>query len=661
MAQTQNWLWANNAGGESGDEARSIAVDSFGNSYVTGYFHFTATFGTITLIAQDPTEIFIAKLDNNGNWLWANKVEGNASNQGWGVAVDDSSNVYVSGYFANTATFGTTTLTSYGGDDDIFVAKLDNNGNWIWAKNAGGTGSDECFDLAVDANANVYITGYFTGTAIFGAESLTCSGSEDVFISKLNSSGDWLWTKKTGGTSFDSGYSLTVDSNANVYLTGWFANTATFGTTTLFGSGSFITKLNSGGDWLWATSAEGANYGVRCYSIAVDSNANVYLTGYFQGTAVFGSTSLTSNGNDDLFVAKLNNSGEWLWAKKAGGTGFDIGRAIDVDSSANIYLAGQTQGSLFFDTTELQGNFIVKFDNNGNYLWSTDIGNIWGINALALNGTQIYFAGAMYDYCDLGSIHLTSHGGVDILVASIDSGAYLSNIDTNINFEAIYVNDISEYQSITISNVGGANLIISSIHFVDEQLHFEYQLPEGEIMILPGEQDSILIRFTPQTVGTLIDTLFIESNAVNLPILKIRLMGTGMYVPPEIPQNLVITPNGLDMNISWQPVTQDIHGNPITPDYYFIYFNGLSDINAPYYFLGLSFGTTFIHPYVTLGAEYMFYRVKAIKLYRNGRFEGSGSGDIEELLKQRLKVGMTEKEVEGVLRDSYDSNIGGVK
>ncbi|MCK9334752.1 MAG: SBBP repeat-containing protein, partial [Candidatus Cloacimonetes bacterium] len=160
FAQTEDWLWAKQVGGTSNDEGRSIATDSNGNSYVTGSFEGIAVFGSTTLTSSGNTDIFIAKLGCNGNWLWATKAGGPGSDIGYGIAVDGNGNSYVTGCFRDNASFGSTTINS-SGNTDIFVAKIDSNGNWLWAQKAGGSSSDYGYGIAVDSSGNSYVTGYF--------------------------------------------------------------------------------------------------------------------------------------------------------------------------------------------------------------------------------------------------------------------------------------------------------------------------------------------------------------------------------------------------------------------------------------------------------------------------------------------------------------------
>ncbi len=136
-------------------------------------------------------------MDSNGNWLWAKQAGGTSEEWGIGVAVDSNGNSYVTGFYQESATFGTITLTSSGGND-IFVAKLDSNGNWLWAKQAGGTSYDEGVSIAVDTNGNSYVTGDFSGSATFGTTTLTSSGEGDIFVAKMDISGNWLWAQQAG-------------------------------------------------------------------------------------------------------------------------------------------------------------------------------------------------------------------------------------------------------------------------------------------------------------------------------------------------------------------------------------------------------------------------------------------------------------------------------
>jgi len=384
-AQTEEWLWARNAGGISADYGRSIAVDGSGNSYVTGYFAGTATFGSTSLTSSGGEDIYIAKLDANANFLWAKKAGGTNGDKGLSIAVDGSGNSYVTGYFQDTATFGSTSLTS-SGLSDLFITKLDSNGNFLWAKRAGGTSIDAGFGIAVDGSGNSYVTGSFDGTATFGSTSLTSYGSSDLYITKLDTNGNFLWAKKAGGTSGDSGLGIAVDGSGSSCVTGYFTGTATFGGLPLTGSGGyemFFTKLDANGNFLWANGAVSTNV-VIGNGIALDGSANSYVTGYFAGTATFGSTSLTSTGYD-IFITKLDANGNFLGANQAGGAGEDSGYGIAVDGGGSSYVTGYFQGTATFDGISI-------LSSGSNDLFVSKSG--WDARVLAPNGGEIWQAGS---------------------------------------------------------------------------------------------------------------------------------------------------------------------------------------------------------------------------------------------------------------------------
>ena len=431
FAQNVDWLWVKQAGGTDYDFGHSIAVDANGNNYVTGSFSGSSTFGTTTLTSSGDKDIFVAKIDHNGNWLWANQAGGISYDYGRGIAVDDNGNSYITGEFEESATFGTTTLTS-SGSYDIFVAKLDSSGNWLWAKQAWGIGEDVGFSIAVDAKGNSYITGVFMESANFGTTTLTSSGDYDIFVAKLDINSNWLWAKQAGGTDDDYGNGIAVDANGNSYVTGYFSESATFGTTTLTSSGDidiFVAKLDSSGNWLWANQAGGTNcdYG---HGIAVDDNGNSYIIGNFLESANFGITTLTSSGYYDIFVAKLDINGNWLWAKQAGGTSYDFGNSIAVDTNRNVYVTGFFYSSscsfgtitLINSSSEYIDIFVAKLDINGNWLWAKQAGGTsddcgYGIT-VDVNGNS-YITGIFRGSATFGTTTLTSSGDFDIFVAKL--------------------------------------------------------------------------------------------------------------------------------------------------------------------------------------------------------------------------------------------------
>ena len=296
---------------------------------------------------------------------------------GQSVAVDGSGNIYITGYFRGTVDFdpgsGTDNHTAVG-EEDIFLTKFDTDGNYLFTKTMGGTDHDYGQSVAVDGSGNVYITGYFSGTADFDPGSGTdyhfSAGLEDIFLTKINADGSYGYTKTMGGTDHDFGQSVAVDGSGNVYITGYFSGTADFdpgsGTDYHFSAGLediFLTKINADGSYGYTKTMGGTDHDFG-QSVAVDGSDNVYVTGYFSGTDVdfdpgSGTDEHTSAGLEDIFLTKINFDGSYGFTKTMGGTDQDVGRSVAVDDIVNVYITGYFRETADFDPGTATDNHTV--------------------------------------------------------------------------------------------------------------------------------------------------------------------------------------------------------------------------------------------------------------------------------------------------------------
>ena len=428
-----NFVWAKRIGGGDTDEGLAIALDASGNVYATGVFRVTADFdpsaGVFNLTSAGDADIFILKLDASGNFLWAKQMGGVVNDFGFSIALDASNNVYATGSFGDTADFdpgiGTFDLISAGNTDN-FVSKLDSNGNFLWAKQLGGTDDDDSYAIAVDAIGNVYTIGTFYATADFdpgvGTYNLTAVGQYDIFISKLDASGNFAWAKRIGGAVIDEGYAIAVDASGNVYSTGSFGGTVDFdpgaGTLNLTAIGDldiFISKLDATGNFLWARQFGGMNLpdGGQGRSIALDAFSNVYTTGFFTGTVDFdpgaATFNLTSAGAYDIYISRLDASGNFVWAINMGGTDYEVGRGLALDTTGKVYSTGAFGGTADFDPGVGIFNLTTGFGNGDIYI--SKIGNtITGISELTNS-----FTVNIYPNPTNGLIHFTSLANVQLL------------------------------------------------------------------------------------------------------------------------------------------------------------------------------------------------------------------------------------------------------
>jgi len=325
--------------------------------------------------------------------IWSKRFRGSSDDVGYSVSVDSSGNVYITGYFqSSNIDFGGGELTNAGGCEgwpcsDIFLARFDSNGNHKWSKRFGGSDHDYGYSVSVDSSGNVYITGSFSSSTIdFGGGALNGPG---IFLAKFDSNGNHLWSKRFGGSSDDIGYSVSVDSSGNVYITGWFkSSTIDFGGGALTNAGGgypdiFLAKFDSNGNHKWSKKF-GGDRDDGVYSVSVDSSGNVYITGSFSSSSInFGGGALTNAGGTDIFLAKFDSNGNHLWSKRFGGSDWDYGNSVSVDSSGNVYITGYF-GYFKSSTIDFGGGaltsaggydiFLARFDSNGNHKWSKRFG-----------------------------------------------------------------------------------------------------------------------------------------------------------------------------------------------------------------------------------------------------------------------------------------------
>ena len=301
--------WAKSVSVTGDAEGAGIAVDAAGNSYLTGYFRNTATFKTgITLTAAGGLDVFVAKYNTSGTCLWAKKGGGSGLDRAYGITVIKNS-LAITGYYEATGTFGTTQLTSAGGGD-AFVAKYDTAGTFGWAKSFGGTNTDYGHAVAMDTSGNCFVSGRFETQALFQGTTLNSYGSYDVYLAKLSNNGILQWVKNYGGTNLDYTKSMILNRYYDaVYLTGAFALDAQFDSLIVSSPTNsqdvFVTKVDTSGKALWAI-AGGSLYDDDGNGIAIDTFGGVYVAGsIYNGSAVFGTISVTASSTYDAFLGKI--------------------------------------------------------------------------------------------------------------------------------------------------------------------------------------------------------------------------------------------------------------------------------------------------------------------------------------------------------------------
>jgi len=307
-------MWANQVSGPGDCQGRRIALDAAGNCWLGGNFSGTADFGN-GLILSNPFgpyqfDLFLAKYDANGQVQWARQAGGTKNEICNGIGMTLDGNCLMSGTFQSTnLNIDAITLTS-SALSAAFLAKFDNHGNLLWARQASGPNAVEGNGVAVDGAGNSYVAGDFSGVVSFGTLQATNSG-QAIFLAKYDNDGNTVWIQQAGGGFGDTGYAVAVDRQGNPYVAGQFSGSADFGGTNTINTAEgdlCIAKYSSRGALVWVRQAGGSDYtGLEGpLAIGLDDLDNAYIAGFFlSSTAVFGATTLTNRGSGDIFVSKL--------------------------------------------------------------------------------------------------------------------------------------------------------------------------------------------------------------------------------------------------------------------------------------------------------------------------------------------------------------------
>lgn len=501
IAQGVQLEWATSSGGASNLEfGNEIAVDLQGNVYTTGSFSQIADFdpgpGVFELESNGHLDIFVQKLDSEGQLVWAKSMGGSDYDTGFSITVDESGNVYTTGIFTMQADFqsgpGTHNITG-DGFTNMFVQKLDPNGNLLWVHSFG---SEINYSRAIilDENENIYLTGSFIGTTDFdpgtGTTSLTAEG-HDVFVLKLDTDGNFVWVKAFGGPLSEEGYDLVRDSGGHIYVAGRYEDTVDFdpgtGVFEMISNGgwdAFVVKLDPSGNFLWAKSEGGLGYD-NINAIDVDDNDEIYIAGEFADTVDFdpnsGVLEVISNGLSDGFVQKLDAQGNHIWLKRIGGVGLDDYRSVNIGANGEIYTCGVFSNTVDFEsglnTTNLTSNgmwdvFIEKMNATGDLIWVEGFGGIENDRGLTTIDSlgNMYVSGFYTNTVDFdpgsGVNSLTSAGYEDIFVCKF-SGCETYSVDTHVvNGPFTWINGETYMVSTnepkdTLTNIEGCDSIVS--------------------------------------------------------------------------------------------------------------------------------------------------------------------------------------------------------
>ncbi len=490
LAQTPTLDWVSKIGSVTGTESgKSIVTDNNGNVYTVGHFESDVDAdpgaANYPLTSNGMADILITKSDSDGNLLWASSIGGVANDAAYGVAINSSNEIYITGYYQGTVDFNpsssvTNFMYSSNGSIDIFLLKLDSNGNYIWANSVGGWGTDIGYAVDTDASGNALIAGSFSSTNVdfnpsaSATNYLNAVGGTDGFYAYYSSNGDYTYAKGFGGTADD--VVTAIDYNVfnfsgYVNLTGYFSGTADFDPTGTLnrtsngGADIFVSSFLIDGTFLTAQSV-GGQFDDKAYGITTDSQGNIIYTGFFQSTVDFdpsvSSTSFNTYGLADVFVSKLDVDLNFVWVKRIGNSGNDKAYAIDIDAQDNIYITGNYTGMLDSDPeagtayfTTVSGAydiFILKLNNLGSFIWSTSFHYYQGAGSTNVPSSihvdtdlNMYIAGSFQGTVDFD---LNAPGTGYSLFSSGLSDYFLAKIASQSSIDFTCSGDLDYYMSI---------------------------------------------------------------------------------------------------------------------------------------------------------------------------------------------------------------------
>ncbi|MBK9263180.1 MAG: hypothetical protein IPM54_25670 [Polyangiaceae bacterium] len=444
-------LWSNSYGDSDSQSAAAMAVDAAGNIIIAGSFEGGFDMGGVMLSSLGSADVFVAKLTQDGTVLWA-KQFGFANNQrASDVAVDAAGNIIVVGDFLGSISFdnGMTTLTATSAqtfDNDIFVAKLDTNGDHVWSKRFGDDNDQSVRGLAIDGSGNVILTGTYKGSMNFNPGTILAAsgtGNYDAFVAKLNSNGGGVWAKTYGDApQYQGGIDVVADGPGSITFIATLRGTINFGPAAYTGSTSgdyVIARLDPTGTHVWSRWASGGGEPVSAAAIARDSGGSILVGGTFNGTidflpGVMSSDKLTNPGmGANIFVAKYAAAdGAVTWATQVGAMSSSSGQGkavygIATDTKDNVFIMGGCKGVFDLGLTDIQCSiesytpFLGKLSFAGAPVWGRgyglDSGSIY--DAAYVNPAKLFVLGYNTKWMNLGNGIMPSKGQGDIAVGLI--------------------------------------------------------------------------------------------------------------------------------------------------------------------------------------------------------------------------------------------------
>ncbi len=481
QAYSQEWEWAEQFTGPNNVIARSVATDDNGNTYILGYFKDRFDIGD-TLRSAGDYDIFLACYDADRNLSWSDQLEGPGEDVPVSLICSDN-HLFLAGY-SNMGISYDQTVTPAG----IFVAKFTCGGQLVWIQQ-GGDNIDQCTDMAIDADGNIFLSGIMNGYhSIFGKDSLNKNGFSDILFLKLSANGSFLHAINLKGKEYEYGRSIATDGK-NLYVAGRFSNELIFGDSTYGdtirpadGADVFLASYDTSFNFQWANGMGGTN-NEDINDILVDDDHNIWITGWFAGTFIVQDYPVTSKGASDIFVEEFSGDGTYIYAMHFGNTGSDEGKCLALTGDNTIMLAGTFEKSINFGPGTLVSEgygdvFLAGIKKEGVVLSVSQAGGTGNIHVedLTIRDGHTIITGSFLDNVRFGDQEYPEANNYDGYIASLNMTTGIHTGRSGENTFSIYPNPADDHITLTfgpdtsvpdrimITDITGKTVVILPTH-----------------------------------------------------------------------------------------------------------------------------------------------------------------------------------------------------
>lgn len=421
FSQLPDFEWASQCGNppNTTDTKTVLASCEDGSFFMAGEFLDTAQFGTKTIVSAGGTDVFLVKYAEDGEAIWSVRIGGTDYEYIQQIVSDDEGGVLVAGYFYGTTQIGPDIFTSYG-SQDLFVAKYDQFGNFIWSIRAGGPMADYLSGLALNPEQDFFIAGYFYNSITIGDTTLQDARSSDIFTAKFSADADLLWVSYAGGSSSDMVNSAVCDHEGNLLIAGAYYNDITMGDTNLMTTnpvGVYVAIYQPDGQLNQVFQLDGTYLTTEVY-LAAKPSGGFYMAGNFSEQISFGNDIFEAGEfNQDIFIASYDTYCDLQWARHAHSSSSDQVVGIETDAYNNLFITGHYLDTIQFDLISLPYTlccgsrevFIVSYSAYGNVLWGDQIsGARANIKAFELNQQdELLLSGLFSEEVFMGDLSLS--------------------------------------------------------------------------------------------------------------------------------------------------------------------------------------------------------------------------------------------------------------